>query len=648
MSTSHGGGRKRKKGDRVFQFRSFCQPGHPTNFDGSSFQQNMQNLLQFGHVEIDSSTGLKTWSFRLELCHHPALHVSLFIVEEPVEESVYLHCHHCRCVGWGPHMICSRKYHLVLPSNETRKKMNCCGHGGGSSMGFTLKQNLLELEGHSMHGVFHSNGFGHLLCINGFEICSEFTGSQIMELWDRICSGLRARKVSLTDTAKKRSMELRLIHGLAYGEHWFGRWGYRFERGTYGVTLQMHQRAIETLRTIPMSMIIHQFCTCPDILSIFSRYQAMSGYTLQTLGHLYLFMLELKIRLPLESPAATRNHGVSSGNTACRWSSKRVEMATRVIIESLKKAKPRWVSRQEVRDSARVSIGDTGLLDFVLKSLSNHVVGKYMIRRTPNPVTKVLEYCLEDISKLFPSQVGSSSLNNARTKSTYYINRAQLLKDFFYLYKYLLRGNKQGLNDGMITGIPAAVRIVLDGKHLAKDYRAHSPRQSGIVTDEKLKLLCTIWLINQEEWTRRKLMPPYELIVIPVHATIKELKKEVEKSFREIYWYLRTFVAESIVEMNGEDTDLVYGLVESGSSVVVAGRITEKAKDEEVMYEGGDDNWVVDCHCGAKDDDGEQMISCYICEVWQHIRCVRVTEDVSQIYICIRCESSILAFPSLL
>jgi hypothetical protein len=65
-------------------------------------------------------------------------------------------------------------------------------------------------------------------------------------------------------------------------------------------------------------------------------------------------------------------------------------MATRVIVEALKRAEFRWVSRQDVRDAARAYIGDTGLLDFVLKSLGNHVVGNYLVRRCLNPVTKLV------------------------------------------------------------------------------------------------------------------------------------------------------------------------------------------------------------------------------------------------------------------
>lgn len=55
------------------------------------------------------------------------------------------------------------------------------------------KSKLIELQGHMMQGVFHSNGFGHLLCVNGLETGSGLAGHQIMEFWDRLCTGLQAR-----------------------------------------------------------------------------------------------------------------------------------------------------------------------------------------------------------------------------------------------------------------------------------------------------------------------------------------------------------------------------------------------------------------------------------------------------------------------
>ncbi|XP_058079014.1 PHD finger protein PERSISTENT TAPETAL CELL 1 [Magnolia sinica] len=655
MNVGTGGCKKRKRGDRVFTFKTFCDPGHPIDFDGP-FRQNIWALLEFGRTERGLINGMQCWSFRLEVHHHPTVHVSLFIVEEPIETSINRHCGHCRCVGWGHHMICNRRFHFVLPSKETAPaatSSKVCSDGvnchEATESTATMKPNLVDVQGHLMHGVIHSNGFGHLLCVNGIEGGSEFIpGHLIMDFWDRICTGLRVRKVSVTDIAKKKIMELRLIHGVAYGEPWFGRWGYRFGRGSYGVTHQMYQKAIQMLRSAPLSLLTHHV-TDPtrQISAVVARYQTMSGHSMQTLGHLFAYMLELCSHIRLESPIVADHRGIMT-ETACRWSSKRVEMAIWVIVEALRKTDFKWVSRQEVRDAARMYIGDTGLLDFVLKSLGNHIVGNHIVRRAVNPVTKVLEYCLEDISNPFPNHEGLW-LTDSKTKvARFHVTRVQLMKDMYYLYKYILKDQRS--TAGILAAVPAAVRIVLDTKHFIKDYRGELPRKIEVGWGgETLNILCTVSLRSEQEMEdERKVFPPHELVILPAHATIQELKIEVERSFRDVYWCLRSFVAQSIVEFDGSsDTDLIYGLIESGSSLVIRGRNAENVISGGI-YEGRNDNWTVDCLCGAKEDDGERMISCDICEVWQHRRCVRASDDGPQIFVCSQCEHNIFITPPLL
>lgn len=446
-------------------------------------------------------------------------------------------------------------------------------------------------------------------------------------------------------------MDLRLIHGVAYGEPWFGRWGYVFGRGSYGVTQQMHHKAIQTLQAMPLSLLPHHLPSSYQEISIlFARYRTVSGNSLQTLGQLLHFMLELKARQPPESPppplATTCNHAAAA-ETACRWSSKRVEMAARVIVESLRKAEFRWVSRQQVRDAARAYIGDTGLLDYVLKSLGNHIVGNYIVRRALNPVTKVLEYCLEDISNVFPNPDGYLwPSEKLKTKARFQITRVQLTKDLFHLYKQILKQQQTPPTSGIFTTIATAARIILDAKHLIKDYN-NGKIQAG--DEDKLKLSCTVRLADlgeREEMIKEHLPPiPQELVILPAHASIEELKREVERNFREIYWGLRDFVAESVEQASsGKDSDLIYAMIETGSSLVVRGRSVEW---KEEMREGGEDEWIVDCACGAKEDDGEGMIACDICEVRKHRRCVEASEDeVPQVFLCSECEHNILVFPS--
>ncbi|CAK9178079.1 unnamed protein product, partial [Ilex paraguariensis] len=280
-------------------------------------------------------------------------------------------------------------------------------------------------------------------------------------------------KVSLADNSKKNSMDLRLLYGVAYSESWFGRWGYRFGRGTFGVTQQMYQNAIEAIQNIPLNFFLpyhHLGSSNIEVIPILlSRYQTLSGHSLVTLGHLFRFMFELKLRLPNDGFIDASNNRGMLVDTACRWSPKRVEMATRVIVESLKRAEFRWVSRQEIRDSARAYIGDTGLLDFVLKSLGNRIVG------------------------------------------------------IIWLVK-----------DG--------AKLVIEGRTLGK---------SGILLHESI-------------------------------------------------------------------------------------------------CEGIQSHRVVECPCGAKNEDGERIVSCDICEVWQHTRCVRIpnNEEVPDIFLCSQCEKYVLLLPS--
>ncbi|KAF7840521.1 PHD finger protein MALE STERILITY 1 [Senna tora] len=601
------GNKKRKRCGRVFRFKNFGEPGYPVEFKGP-FRENVNALLEFAKLETKLGFGMPIWSFQLELHRHPPSHVFLFVIEEAIEASPNPHCNQCQYV---------------------------------------------ELQGHMMQGVFHSNGFGHLLCVNGLETGSDLAGHQIMEFWDRLCTGLQARKVSLNDIAQKRGMELRLINGIAHSEPWFGKWGYKFGRGCFGVTQSTFQKAIEAIRSIPLYLLIHHIngnSSYHDIPMIFSRYQTLSNQSIVTLGDLFHFMLELKSRLP-----QGENFIDSSHNTGilfepnCRWSPKRIEMATRVIVEALKRAEFRWISRQEVRDAARSYIGDTGLLDFVLKSLGNHIVGNYLVRRSLNPVTKVLEYCLEDISNVFPSH---HHLQEDRIiKDRYKITRAQVMKDMFYLYKYILKDPKP-TQGSILSAIPLAARIILDTKYLIKEYFGELPFQVDLGLEGKLSVFCTIMLRNNynnnDPNEASPIMPPYECITLKSNATMNELKVEVERNFREIYWGLRSFCGDSIKDLEIANwNDMVFGMVEVGGKIMV-----------EEMYEGNNNycceknsynGIVVDCNCGTKEDDGERMVCCDICETWQHTRCVRIPNDeqVPSIFLCKRCEQEIVMFPSL-
>ncbi|KAH9614450.1 hypothetical protein KSS87_002216 [Heliosperma pusillum] len=664
----HGCNKRRKRSSadqRVFRFKSFCEPGYPAEFNGP-FWKNVRALLEFGHMENNqSSNGMISWSFQLEVHRHrPDHRVFLFIIEEPIEASVCRYCKHCRYIGWGQHMICNMKYHFVVPSKETAAMAStclscqnnyCCD---GTILAARCGSNscsLVELEGHTLHGVFHCNGFGHLLCVNGLEMGSDLSGHQIMDFWDRICTSLRARKVSLTDVSQKKSMELRLLHGLAYGGPWFARWEYKFGRGSFGVTETMYQKSIHAIQNIPLCLLFHHLAPSDNYLPIiFSRYQALSEHSLITLSDLFYFMLELRSRLPKDAgPTDIFNPGILV-ETSCRWSPKRVEMATRVIVEALKRAEPKWVSRQEVRDAARAYIGDTGLLDFVLKSLGNHVVGKYLVRRSLNPVTKVLEYCLEDISVSH-----EHGLMARESKSNLMlVTRVQLAKDILYLYKSTLRERKPMA--GPSSTISIASRVLHDSKHLVKEFGYHQnlpPKNKFGSGSELIDVFCALQLKDKQ------LMLPYELVQVKGTMTIEGFKMQVEKWFKDMYLGLNGIVILSIVNLNANNNDFVSGVIEEGKDVVLEAGVCHNVYEN--SHENGNgllmQGWnlgemvicqnqghgFIECACGTKEDDGERMVACDICEVWQHTRCVRIpnNEEVPRIFLCERCEQDIVLSP---
>ncbi|KAH7287677.1 hypothetical protein KP509_32G069100 [Ceratopteris richardii] len=709
--------RKRKRNDRVFSFHTFGDPGCPCDYDGP-FRDNIRAFLHnTAERELYDVEGRPAWSIALQVDDSHSAQISLVIVEEDIQNSRHPHCDHCRCIGWSHHFVSNRRYHFIIPAPEigdrplgavagvTSGKIcpNC--HDPLPLSAFicstcnvdAVQGSILDLQSHLLHGVLHCNGFGHLLRVNGREKGSRLaSGREIVDLWDRLCAMLRARKVSVEDLVKKRNLDYRLLHCVAYGESWFGRWGYKFGHGSFGITQQMYAKAIEAIRGMPLNVMTQHFeGVDQDVISIVSMYQRISGQVLQTVGDLVRFMMELKARLPLNTAANTSfarvsfnrdhdrkgatSHGGSNASNItscsdmpCRWSVKRLELATQVIVEALKNCEKKWMPRQDVRDAARVYIGDTGLLDFVLKSLGNRVVGGHVVRRAVNPITKVLEYSLEDVNcgaiPVNGPSIRSDSKGTFESSTLCEVGRAEVLRDIAYIYKHVLECYKPARRGGknVLSAIPTAARIILDTKQMMKDYKGEFTRKCAntelaMDDDGMLRVMCKVQ-INEDELqldnvldvlllnsgssastagttSNKKPNPPAELIVLPPHASVGELKREAERAFRDTYYIMRDFKLESVTSLQGvDDDDLLFGNIDSGWDIDVQGSGIDVSS--ELRYEGGSDNWVVDCSCGTKDDDGERMIACDVCEVWQHTRCGNIADSdaIPQRFLCGNCS----------
>lgn len=478
------------------------------------------------------------------------------------------------------------------------------------------------------------------------------------------------RKITVEDMSKKKSMDLRLLHGVAYGHPWFGRWGYKFCHGSFGVAEHNYNRAIEILSSLELDNIMQDFRDTNkwrQIKQIIHYYRNMSETQLITLKDLLRFMLTFKscasaqkksimantassfsipkpsMRISLRNKCLVKDKSskyrkFSSliANMDSRWSARRLESAAEVIVNALLEKKAEkfghdGMSRQEVRDAARMQIGDTGLLDYVLKSMNNVIVADHIVRRAVNPNTRLLEYTIHELGNGEELEAFEPELE---------ILKHQLLSptvepggdvsgEVVYLYRNVL------LNYPGSKLVGLASQVVLDSKHFVKEWPFKDEQ------DQLLRFTCQIIPNSVDEKSN---LTPGEVVMIPLHATILELKQAIETALRDTYCIMEKLVVTDIENIRGmEDGEVVFGAIESGAEISVRG----EGIDLESKYkrEGGDENWKVKCECGAEDDDGERMVACDICEVWQHTRChgIQDSEIVPLLFVCPGCCTSSFA-----
>ncbi|RID74548.1 hypothetical protein BRARA_B01641 [Brassica rapa] len=652
--------RKRKRKPSVYSLQRLGEEEFPISRSGS-FRDNVRVFLRdFAEVEEYNVRGSPVWC---TLLSHEAKNtvIPLYTIEEDVVRSSEPYCDHCRCTGWSNHFVSKRKYHFIIPVD--------------AEWDLPLEDDVFDLQTHLLHGLIHTNGFGHLICVNGLEGGSRYLcGREMVDLWDRICTNLGARMITVEDLSKKRSLDLRLLYGVAYGHSWFGRWGYKFCRGSYGVTKNDYENAIELLGSLELDQIEFDFGEhrqCKRIKQVFRHYREMSEGHLKTFKDLLRFILIIKSHAPKKNklhsaPPPTlstdsppkkrsnrlfmkksdaveseksqgyRSYSTVAANLGSRWPVRRLEYAAEVIVEALKEMKvlkQSGMTRQDVRDSARLHIGDTGLLDYVLKSMNNVIVGNALVQRYVDPLTRILHYTiqeLDDATKLVeqkkdavieavPLRVVSESKAGGHVHG-----------DLLLLYTNVL------LNYPKSESVRSAAQVVLDSKHFVKEWPLWD-------NDDKIfRFVCRInnpSLIDlrTEQVTE---LPPGELVTVSLQATVFDLKQAIEETFRDTYCILTNFEVNEIDELKEDDDDdsnLLFGKLEPCSALTVRGDGIDL--ESTLKFQGGSDTWMVKCVCRARDDDGERMISCDVCEVWQHTRCCGIddSDTLPPLYVCSSC-----------
>ncbi|KAE8697186.1 Detected protein of unknown function [Hibiscus syriacus] len=403
--------------------------------------------------------------------------------------------------------------------------------------------------------------------------------------------------------------------------------GGRIKEERSGVLEENYDKAIEILSSKKLDKIIQDFSDRAQrrqIKCMVQHYRDLSESQLVTIRDLFKFMLTIKSRCALQKKlvagttapsASVQKNSISLSlhkdnskekysrckkftnviaHMDSRWPAKRLEFAAEVIVDALKEHKSEvghgGMTRQDLRDAARMHIGDTGLLDYGLKSMNNVIVGCHIVRRGINS-TRVLEYTIDDIDNPVKEseEKGEMHQKPLLDVSPAPIPGTDVYNDVVYLYNNTL------MNYPESDLLELATQAVVDGK------------QFNMPTE---------------------ISPSGELVTVPLHATVLDLKEAAEKALRDTYCIMDKFVVTEIDNLDEmEDKDVMFGALES-----------------------------VRCQCGARDDDGERMIACDIHELWQHTRCCGIedSEAVPPLFVCPECCTSFgppmtdspLAYPS--
>nr|XP_010927813.1 PHD finger protein At1g33420 [Elaeis guineensis] len=586
----------------------------------------------------------------------PRAFVELDVVEEDVLRSKSIYCDHCRVVGWSGHPVCGKRYHFII-RNDGKPPSNCrqtCIHCGTSlplpdTRCITCKYEMtgddledwpyvqLEDSSHLLHAVVHANGYGHLLRVNGREGGSKYlTGCDIMGFWDRICKMLHVRKVTVMDISKKYGMEYRLLHAITAGRSWYGDWGYKFGAGSFALTADVYQRAVETLSNVPLSIFFsHARSPRTPLQNMIALYQSISDCQLVTVRDLFCYVMQLlheaHERAQPEILVRKKLAKAASG-VLCAWTREDVEQAEKAMVKVLRAVGGfKWVTWRALRGATCRAIESPELLNYCLRGLGGKVTDDgMMVAVRCNAETSAMEYRLEEASN--------------QMQSTQYLSRPtadQLLHDLKFLYDAILNPTTmqsykpQATNDS----VRSSASKLLDCKQFIKHY---DDPASGWLSSGPfvLRIWCHVELIDHpKDYTAS----PPELLILPMSATVADLKQQVARAFQETYLVFQRFQVEQLILDRGDigELTLVKHIFGPNEIAMIRGKcVGDDRRLGQFRMERGLENWIVDCYCGAKDDDGERMMACDTCGVWQHTRCIGISdyEEVPAKFVCKKCN----------
>ncbi|KAK6122436.1 hypothetical protein DH2020_043827 [Rehmannia glutinosa] len=544
--------KNRVNSDKLFDFGNFAIPESMNTTLSGAFRDNIRNFLQ-NFAEIEEYTVHEKPVWNTSLFSEKEGVFSLYTVEETVENSIDPFCDLCELSGWGHHFVCKRKYYFIIPAKN--------------DWNTPLDEDFALYDSHYLYGLIHCNGYGHLICINGLKNNSNlFTADDSMELWERLCTLLKARSIAAHCFSRTEAIDRILIYGAAYGKSWFEKWGYKFSSGSPGTTEHKYNAEIRSLSSLSLDKLISDFKKKKSTIRVqemIEMYRKLSETPLVTISDLFKFVLVFQSRIRTDNSNGCMFNSetgecpmgfqtfVNSMTKDCRWSAKRLENVLFVIIDQLKEHKPNGMSRQELRDESRKCIGDTGLIDFVLKSIKCFAVDNQIIRRSVNPLSRLTEFTICEISSIGPG------LN--------------LTKDLQFLTKNVLAAGY------------SETQVILASNHFVKEW----PVVTGKIVDQSMKLICKVLpSFDEMETELKRRLSPGEVVVVEPWITIADLKMVAQCALRDTYCIMDEFEVDQIGGLRKiEDEKVLFSVLEPGAQVWVRGHGLDL--HTELRYEDG-------------------------------------------------------------
>lgn len=226
---------------------------------------------------------------------------------------------------------------------------------------------------------------------------------------------------------------------------------------------------------------------------------------------------------------------------------------------------------------------------------------------------------------------------NGASSNSGYLSEEQVIADLRFLLDSFIHPDRMvSLRSKIMRKrVADSARKLLDCKKFLKDYKPEKMADDQVAPC--IRLWCHVELSDQP---KEDPVPPPELILLPLNATVADLKKEVTTTFQEVYAMYKRFQAEELLGYGPiKDYLTVKFLLGTSGSVRILGKCPVKHGLSRFRMERGLETWKVDCTCGAKDDDGESMLACDSCSVWQHTRCAGIDSSIAvpSKFICLRC-----------